>query len=184
MIRFYDPRNPWGFFSNFSKHPVNIYGRTWRTSEHAFQAMKRHPHRPDLVDDTHEALTPGKAARLGRDQSLPLRTDWNSTPGMAYGEDMSQRIPKVAQPNDDVNRAGVRAEPLFRRVKDIFMYEIVLAKFTQNGDLKVAIISTGEEALIEDADSDPYWGWGASHVGENKLGRILMAVRSVIARAS
>lgn len=177
MIRFYDPRNPWGFFSNFSRHQVTIYDRTWWTSEHAFQAMKRHPHRPDLVDATHAADTPGKAARLGRDRSLPLRVDWDSRPGMAYGENMALRIPKVAQPDDGVNRAGVTAEPLFHRVKDIFMYEVVLAKFTQNRDLKDAILSTGDEVLIEDADSDPYWGWGASFVGENKLGRILMAVR-------
>lgn len=180
MIRFYDPRNPYGFFSNFSRHVVDIYDRRWMTSEHPFQAMKYHPHRPDFVDEVFRAETPGKAARIGRDTSRGLRTDWNSRPGLAYGEDMALRIPRAPQPVDGVNRAGVTAEPLFARVKDIFMYEVVLAKFSQHRDLREAILGTGDEALIEDADSDPYWGWGASHVGENKLGRILMAVRGVL----
>lgn len=180
MIRFYDPRNPWGFFSNFSRHQVDIYGRRWMTSEHAFQAMKYHPHRPDLVEAVHKTDSPGKAARLGRDRNNPLRVDWNAKPDLAYGEYTSFRVPAVPQPDDGVDRRGVTAEPLFARMKDVFMYEVVLAKFTQNRDLKEALLGTKDEVLIEDADSDPYWGWGASHVGENKLGRILMAVRTAI----
>jgi len=182
VIRFYDPRNPWGFFSNFSRHQVDIYDRSWATSEHAFQAMKFHPHRPDLVEMVHRAETPGKAARLGRDRSFPLRIDWNERPGggLGYGQELASRIPKVVQPNDGVDRKGVTAEPLFTRTKDLFMYEIVLAKFRRHEDLKRALVETGEEVIIEDAQSDPYWGWGASFVGENKLGRILMAVRAVL----
>lgn len=42
------------------------------------------------------------------------------------------------------------------------------------------LLSTGDRPLIEDARDDPYWGWGSSMVGENKLGRILMAVRGQI----
>ena len=40
QIKFYRPVGPWGCFSNFSPHPVNYAGRDWKTSEHAFQAMK------------------------------------------------------------------------------------------------------------------------------------------------
>jgi predicted NAD-dependent protein-ADP-ribosyltransferase YbiA (DUF1768 family) len=179
MIRFYDPRDPYGFFSNFSRHQVTIYDRTWRTSEAAFQAMKFHPHRPDLVEVVHQAETPGKSARLGRDPSHPLRTDWNSHPDT----DLKLRVPMVTQPTDTVNRPGVLAEPLFARTKDIFMFEVVLAKFQQNRDLREALLATKDESIIEDARDDPYWGWGASFVGENKLGRILMAVRTEIAGA-
>lgn len=60
------------------------------------------------------------------------------------------------------------------------MFEICLAKFQQNAELRQEILSTGSRVLIEDAIHDPYWGWGASHVGENKLGRVLMAVRHVL----
>jgi hypothetical protein len=183
VIKFYDPRDPWGFFSNFSRHPVAIYGRVWPTAEHAFQAMKFFPHRPDLVDWVHGSSTPGVAARRGRDRSYPLRVDWDEAPGLTsgYGQGMELRIPQgFAQPVDSINRCGLEAEPLFARTKDIFMFEIVLAKFSQHKDLNQALYRDAEGSIVEDALHDPYWGWGSSHVGENKLGRILMAVRQVI----
>ena len=186
MIKFYAPKDPWGCFSNFSRHQVTIYNRTWQTSEHPFQAMKFHSHRPDIVAMVHAAPSPGAAARLGRDRSYPLRSDWNSNPrhnmlGESFPESISmEEADAMVQPDDGVNRQGVVAEPLFARVKDVIMYEVCLAKFTQHGDLKETLLSTGDEVLIEDAEYDPYWGWGASFVGENKLGRILMAVRHQI----
>jgi len=39
-ILFYRVNEPFGCFSNFSRHPVSIDGRTWPTTEHYFQAMK------------------------------------------------------------------------------------------------------------------------------------------------
>lgn len=171
MITFYDPRDPWGFLSNFSRHVVAVYGRRWMTSEHPFQAMKFHPHRPDLVDLVHMSTSPGSAASAGRDRSNPIRTDWDRAP---------ERPPDVGQPDDGFSRAGGSAEPLFSRTKDVIMFEVCLAKFDQHKDLRDALLSTGDEPLVEDAVHDPYWGWGASRVGQNKLGRVLMAVRSVL----
>lgn len=176
MISFYDPRDPWGFFSNFSRHQVTIYGRTWRTSEHAFQAMKFHPHRPDLVAHVWEQTSPGLAARVGRDTSLPLRADWNAAPDPVTWESFKH----IPQPDDMINRQGVTAEPLFARVKDVIMFEVVKAKFEQHTDLGKALLGTGTQVIVEAAMPDPYWGWGASKVGENKLGRILMAVRHTL----
>lgn len=174
MIKFYSPKADYGPFSNFSRHEVRIYDRLWRTSEAAFQAIKFHPHRPDLVDLVWACETPGKAAIAGRDHSKPLRPDWDSHPSL----EMMIGVHGIKQPDDGVNRMGVTAEPLFVRVKDVLMYEIVLAKFSQHEDLKAMLLGTGDQVIIEDADSDPYWGWGCSFVGQNKLGRILMAVRS------
>lgn len=174
MIKFYLPNDAYGPFSNFSLHPVNVFGRVWHTSEAAFQAMKFHPARPDLVSAVWACKTPGKAARMGRDRSNPLRADWDSQPNVQ----MARLVHDIEQPDDGVNRMGVTAEPLFARVKDIIMYEVVTAKFTQHEDLKAMLLGTGDQAIIEDANTDPYWGWGCSFVGENKLGRILMAVRS------
>lgn len=175
MILFYAPRDPYGFFSNFARYQVRIYDKTWRTSEHAFQAMKYWPHRPDLVDLVWAAESPAKAAELGRDRSKPIRTDWDQYPDRKPLQGIQG--PWDYQPDDGISRSGVVAEPLFQRTKDVFMYEIVYAKFSQIPDLRKALIDTGSHALIENAVHDPYWGWGASHVGENKLGRILMAVR-------
>jgi predicted NAD-dependent protein-ADP-ribosyltransferase YbiA (DUF1768 family) len=173
-ILFYSPNDSYGCFSNFSRHEVHIYGHTWKTSEAAFQAMKFHPHRPDLVKLVLEADSPGKAARLGRDRSYPLRPDWDMTPNSSVLESLIQK----PQPDDGINRCGVTIEPLFARNKDFFMYEIVLTKVIQHQSIYDTLVGTGKEPIIEDSIHDPYWGWGSSKVGENKLGRILMYVRN------
>jgi len=181
MILFYLPEDPFGAFSNFSPHSVTIYDHEWQTSEHPFQAMKFWPHRPDLVDAVRRAKSPGKAARLGRDRSNPLRADWDSQPLPDIAKGIGPRIRSKPYPlvavNDGINRAGVTAEPLFARGKDIFMFEIVLAKFRQHEALAELLLGTGDQPIVEDAMADPYWGWGPSKIGENKLGRILMVVR-------
>lgn len=182
MITFYDPRNPHGHYSNFSRHRVIIYGGDWQTSEHPFQAMKFWPHRLDLVDAVRTSASPGQAAHLGRNRSLPLRADWESSPGeMLLRIEGADRFPEPGmfhyQP-DGIDRQGLEPEAVLGRVKDVFMYEIVYAKFTQHKDLQKRLLATGDEPLVEAADFDPYWGWGASRNGLNKLGRILMAVRA------
>jgi ribA/ribD-fused uncharacterized protein len=66
---------PYGCFSNFSAHAVELDGHLWPTSEHYFQAQKfvgtRHA---DLI---RRARTPLRAAELGRDSTKPLRRDWD-----------------------------------------------------------------------------------------------------------
>lgn len=60
------------------------------------------------------------------------------------------------------------------------MYEVVLAKFSQNEFLKQKLIATGREWLEEENT----WGdrtWGTvDGVGQNLLGHVLMTVRSVL----
>src|SRR4051794_13335214 len=40
VIRFYSVGDDFGCFSNFSPHTITLKGKTWRTSEHYFQAQK------------------------------------------------------------------------------------------------------------------------------------------------
>lgn len=62
-------------------------------------------------------------------------------------------------------------------VKYDIMYEVCMAKFTQNPDLFSKLLATGNAELIEGNT----WGdrvWGVCHgVGENHLGKILMRIR-------
>ena len=68
-------------------------------------------------------------------------------------------------------------------VKTNIMYEICLAKFSQNEDLKAKLLATGDEYLEEGT----YWHdncWGNCYcdkckniIGENRLGKILMQIR-------
>ena len=74
-ISFYGTRQqPYGCFSNFSRHGFELDGKWWPTSEHYFQAQK-------FAGTEHEeavrrASSPKRAAALGRDRSRPLRRDW------------------------------------------------------------------------------------------------------------
>jgi N-glycosidase YbiA len=170
-ILFFKTKEPYGCFSNFSRYNFTFAGRAWATSEHAFQAMKFHEH-PELVTRVWAAETPRIAADLGRDRTLPLRPDWEARPS-------ERTYIIVPQPDDQVPRPKL-PEPIYARVKDVVMYDVCLAKFQQNSDIRKILVDTGDEPIIEDSSKDDYWGWGPSKYGENKLGRILMALRSAL----
>jgi ribA/ribD-fused uncharacterized protein len=73
-IKFYKTKEPYGCFSNFSRHAIKLDDRTWATTEHYFQAQK-YVDTP-RYDQIATAETPRIAADLGRDRSLPIRPDW------------------------------------------------------------------------------------------------------------
>lgn len=78
---------------------------------------------------------------------------------------------------------SITLRPDWEEVKDNLMYEIVLAKFTQNKDLKEKLLDTGDAELIEgNTWHDNYWGNCTCNKcknidGQNNLGKILMRVR-------
>jgi ribA/ribD-fused uncharacterized protein len=78
VINFYKTKDPYGFFSNFSRHPIELGGKTWPTTEHYFQAMKFESTDPVHAEEIRLADTPAKAAKMGRMRSKPLRKDWES----------------------------------------------------------------------------------------------------------
>ncbi|MBW4489644.1 MAG: NADAR family protein [Trichocoleus desertorum ATA4-8-CV12] len=74
-IYFYVEREkPYGCFSNFSAHGFMLDDLYWATSEHYFQAQKfiETPY----LEKLRQTKTPKDAANMGRDRSLPLRSDW------------------------------------------------------------------------------------------------------------
>lgn len=174
-ISFYRPQDPYGCFSNFSRHPLVLDGHVWPTSEHYFQAMKFWPHRPDLVERVRDAVSPAAAAALGRDTTLPIRADWDSYPPQELWDRISFKQPLAC---DDGIFRDMEPEALFARTKDIFMYLALEAKFRQNDDIRKILLTTGEDYLIEDTHNDPYWANGPSKNGPNKLGRLLMVLRT------
>ncbi len=62
------------------------------------------------------------------------------------------------------------------------MERALLAKFNQNKDLERLLLSTGKRTLAENSPYDKYWGVGDDNSGQNKLGLLLMEVRSQLAR--
>src|SRR6266478_9880524 len=139
QIRFYRLNEPYGEFSNFSPHPIELKGQVWPTSEHYFQAQK-------FAGTEHEeAVRQAKsqmiAARMGRSRERPLRPDWES-------------------------------------VKDDIMREVLRAKFTQHPDLRSLLLKTGDSELIEHTRNDSYWADGGDGSGKNRLGQLLMELRT------
>jgi len=71
----------------------------------------------------------------------------------------------------------VTMRPDWDQVKVSVMEECVLAKFSQNHDLREKLLATHDAEIVEDSPIDYFWGWGKDHTGENNLGKILMRVR-------
>lgn len=66
----------------------------------------------------------------------------------------------------------------WEKVKNDVMYQVCLAKFTQHADLTKLLAETGDAVLIEgNTWGDHVWGM-VNGIGENRLEKILMRIRS------
>jgi ribA/ribD-fused uncharacterized protein len=138
-INFYSTVGPYGCFSNFSRHSVELKGKSWPTSEHYFQAMKFEGTRHE--EELRLAKTPSEVAKMGRDRKRPLRADWEE-------------------------------------VKEDLMYEALRDKFTRHPELKKTLLGTGDHPLVEHTRNDRYWGDGGDGSGQNRLGHLLVKLRT------
>ncbi|GGJ26054.1 NADAR family protein [Deinococcus roseus] len=73
-ILFYRTQDLHGYMSNFSAHRVFLKGKTWRTTEHYFQAQKFAD--TEFEEQLRLIESPMKVAQAGRDRKKPLRKDW------------------------------------------------------------------------------------------------------------
>ncbi len=80
----------------------------------------------------------------------------------------------------DVKKLGrtVKLRPEWDQVKLNIMRMLVTKKFKSHDDLAWSLMATGDAELIEgNTWGDTYWGV-CKGVGENNLGKILMAIRT------
>jgi hypothetical protein len=127
------------FLSNFYLAPIRYMDIVYKTTEHAYQAMKTL--NPEHKNEIKLASTAGAAKKLGN--KVNLRKDWEE-------------------------------------MKDKIMFQVCLCKFLQHKDLAEKLLATGDAELEEGNHwDDRYWGT-VNGEGENKLGKILMKVRSII----
>ena len=171
--KFYHVQGPLGILSNFLIRPITVEGIVWPVgTEQFFQANKTQ----DAAMREHIRT---KLTRPGQIKNFcspgggmgPLRPDWEYA--------VSGLAPEVIARNSD--ERGVVVE----LVKDFFMFQGLVAKFTQHPDLAQELLDTQDAYLVEDTQSvgsDPYWGNGPSGTGLNKLGRMLMLVRRDLPR--
>lgn len=97
-ILFYKIADPYGDFSNFSKHPITLKGKVWKTTEHYFQAQK-------FAGTEHEEEVrlckgPWSAAEMGRRRDLPLREDWEEVKETIMKEALLAKIAQYPQIKD------------------------------------------------------------------------------------
>jgi len=75
-----------------------------------------------------------------------------------------------------------RRHPLpadWKEIRESVMLKALLAKFKSNDDARTALLKTENDRLYKNSAKDDYWGIGSSNGGKNRLGELLMLVRSV-----
>jgi predicted NAD-dependent protein-ADP-ribosyltransferase YbiA (DUF1768 family) len=174
-IHFLKTKDPYGCFSNFSRHPVMLWGKVWLTSEAAYQASKYFPTNSEAFEAIHQAATPWDAATIGRssERMVPF---WES-----YER---AHLERVLSPIDATHVIGLSVDdgrnhtPVIERYKDAVMYRVLWLKANQHKFIRQTLLDTGERTIVEASYKDAYWGWGPDEKGLNKLGKLWMLLRS------
>ncbi|CAI9090880.1 OLC1v1025756C1 [Oldenlandia corymbosa var. corymbosa] len=156
IIFFYKTWDPYGAFSNFSPHPIQMPDEngdyiSWSSVEHYYQAQKfvgvTDPRAQECLNEIKSARSPEEAARIGRkiQRQCPhlVRGDWEL-------------------------------------VKIDIMYNALKCKFTIYPHLNSMLLSTAGYVLVEASPHDLFWGGGRDGEGLNYLGRLLMQLRSEV----
>eukprot|EP00897_Mesotaenium_endlicherianum_P000611 jgi/Mesen1/10550/ME000083S10055 len=88
-------------------------------------------------------------------------------------EGIRERVRSAGTPMKAAMLGRRRDLPLRRdweEVKEDAMRRAVLAKFEQNGEVRRALLATGDARLVEHTARDAYWGDGGDGSGRNRLG--------------
>ena len=97
------------------------------------------------------------------------------------GSDHEEQIRLARTPSIAARMGRSRSLPLrpdWETVKDDVMREALRAKFDQHPKLKSLLLSTGAVELIEHTQNDSYWADGGDGSGKNRLGELLMELRT------
>lgn len=87
--------------------------------------------------------------------------------------------PNASSARDEAEKLKNEQEPTFQLQKDQIMMTGLRAKF-QLPQFKEKLLGTGNKYLSEHSPTDFYWGDGGNDSGQNKLGKLLMQLRSEI----
>jgi predicted NAD-dependent protein-ADP-ribosyltransferase YbiA (DUF1768 family) len=169
-IYFYKPQDQFYEFSNFAKCNFTIDNVTYFCIESYYQSQK-FTHEPEYMKIVKNADSPMKAKLLGR-QSKNYRF------ANKWVLDKVNNNELIFDIIDQSIKNNIRVRPDWGFVKDEIMFNGLLAKFSQNIQLKNLLLSTKNATIIENSPKDYYWGIGKKGTGKNMLGKLLMKVRS------
>ena len=166
-IYFYDEKDPiYGFLSNFYKAPITIDNVTWPTTEHYFQASKFPSNTPmgrEYREIIRKANTGNKSALLGRQE---LKGQWS------FKYTLNLQDKRTLKDIIETYKT-VKMRTDWDTVKNDVMKQALVSKFTQNPQLKIKLLNTGDAPLHEYTNRDSYWALP----GSDNLGKLLMEVR-------
>ena len=97
------------------------------------------------------------------------------------GTEREEQIRRCSTPTQAKQVAGQfkgQRRANWSKLKEQFMLAALRAKFSQHPDLTEMLMATGERILVEHTPLDAYWGDGGDGTGQNRLGVLLMQVRS------
>ena len=170
-------RNEYAFLSNFYRRRIMYDNHLFPSSEHAYHYKKSFDERYQTQLMVQEEIDKWNK-KMEEAEYLCLVPELTPMEAKKYGN-WSRLVKK-----------GLHRLDWFKVSLQI-MYDINMAKFTQHKDLQEKLLTTGSSVLIE----GNYWNvkfWGkcrkdqhdpaSEWVGENNLGKILMAVRMNIRR--
>lgn len=99
------------------------------------------------------------------------------------GTEHEEAIRRTKSPMIAARMGRDRKRPLrknWEQVKEQVMREALAAKFEQHPELRQELIETGDARLIEHTINDRYWGDGGDGTGKNRLGQLLMELRTAL----
>ena len=89
---------------------------------------------------------------------------------------------RIAKNSNAAKTLGSSKEKTIRQdwdaIREDVMKKAIAAKFEQNPALKKMLLDTQNKPLIEANSSDSYWGYGRNKKGKNRLGILLMELRT------
>lgn len=141
-IYFYDKSNKYYEFANFYKKNFTWRGRTWPTSEHAFQAGKF----------IYASTIPEHIPEHIREQHIQQHIQ-----EILKNEEPSSAFKYPRDHTDGWDR------DIWKNIRDDVMLDILMNKF-QIKELNDLLLGTGSKIIVENAGSnDCYWGNGRLH---------------------
>jgi N-glycosidase YbiA len=103
------------------------------------------------------------------------------------GTEHEEIIRTTASPMTAAKIGRDRSRPLradWDEVKDFIMRDALRAKFNQHPRLATRLLETGDAEIVEHTVNDAYWGDGGDGSGLNRLGQVLMEVRTELRKAA
>jgi ribA/ribD-fused uncharacterized protein len=97
------------------------------------------------------------------------------------GTEHEEATRRAASPMIAARMGRSRKRPLrpdWEQVKEAVMLEALRAKFGQHPELRTKLLATGDLEIIEHTKNDRHWADGGNGSGRNRLGMLLMQIRS------